>query len=127
MIIAANPVPFLLIDCVTLPRQGNQMLKKYFYPVFIIVVPILLLELCSCKSSTNTASLFRLLPAGETGIDFENNLTYREDFNPYTYRNFFNGGGVAIGDINNDGLADVFFCSNQHSNKLYQNKGKFTF
>ena len=63
----------------------------------------------------------------ETGINFSNDVSYTEEFNPYTFRNFFNGGGVAIGDINNDGLPDIFFCSNQKSNKLYLNKGGFKF
>jgi hypothetical protein len=73
------------------------------------------------------ATLVLTAAADETGIKFSNDLTYTEDFNPYTYRNFFNGGGVAIGDINNDGLPDIFFCSNQHSNKLFLNKGGFVF
>ena len=60
-------------------------------------------------------------------MNFSNNITYSETFNPYTFRNFFNGGGVAIGDINNDQLPDLFFCSNQQSNKLYLNKGNWQF
>src|SRR6185436_1273976 len=67
------------------------------------------------------------LSGKQTGIEFSNDLIYTEEFNPYTFRNFFNGGGVAIGDINNDGLPDIFFCSNQNSNKLYLNKGNFQF
>ena len=63
----------------------------------------------------------------DTGIDFANNIQYPKDFNIFTYRNFYNGGGVAIGDINNDGLADVFFTSNMGANKLYLNKGDFKF
>lgn len=62
-----------------------------------------------------------------TGIDFKNELHESEDFNVFKYRNFYNGGGVATGDINNDGLPDIFFTGNQVSNKLYLNKGNFTF
>src|SRR5690242_14069545 len=76
----------------------------------------------SCKRRQPENNLFTRLPASQSGIEFSNDLSYTEDFNPYVYRNFFNGGGVAIGDINNDGLPDIFFCSNQHSNKLYLNK-----
>jgi hypothetical protein len=62
-----------------------------------------------------------------TGINFVNTVTDNNDLNIINYRNFYNGGGVAIGDINNDGLADIFFTANQGSNKLYLNKGNFRF
>ena len=62
-----------------------------------------------------------------TGISFNNVVVDKEDLNIVNYRNFYNGGGVAIGDINNDGLPDVFFTANQGSNKLYLNKGGFKF
>ena len=67
------------------------------------------------------------LKRSDTGIDFQNTLYFTEDFNPYTYRNFFNGGGVALGDINNDGLVDIYFTGNLVSNRLYLNKGDFQF
>jgi hypothetical protein len=54
-------------------------------------------------------------------------VTNSKDFNILTYRNYYNGGGVAIGDINNDGLSDVFFTANMGSNKLYLNKGNLQF
>ena len=71
--------------------------------------------------------LFERLDEGLTGISFSNDLAYTEDFNPYTYRNFYNGGGVALGDINNDGLIDIYFTGNIKDNKLYLNKGNFQF
>ncbi|MCO5945741.1 VCBS repeat-containing protein [Mucilaginibacter flavidus] len=77
------------------------------------------------QAQSNT--LFSLLPSSATGVGFSNIVNYTEQFNVYTYRNFYNGGGVAIGDINNDGLPDIFFCGNQQSNRLYLNKGNFQF
>jgi hypothetical protein len=62
-----------------------------------------------------------------TGIDFSNIVQDNQELNILNYRNFYNGGGVAIGDINNDGLPDIFFTANQGSNKLYLNKGHFKF
>jgi len=62
-----------------------------------------------------------------TGIQFSNTVHDTKELNILNYRNFYNGGGVAIGDINNDGLADIFFTANQGSNKLYLNKGNFKF
>ncbi|MES2647692.1 MAG: VCBS repeat-containing protein [Bacteroidota bacterium] len=80
----------------------------------------------SCKSSnTGAPALFELKDG--TGIDFINHVTDTKDLNVLTYRNFYNGGGVAIGDIDNDGLPDVFFTANMGSNKLYKNKGNFQF
>ncbi|MCG8533233.1 MAG: hypothetical protein MI749_21610, partial [Desulfovibrionales bacterium] len=67
--------------------------------------------------------MFTLLSRAQTGIDFENNLDYTEEFNVYTYRNFYNGAGVGLGDINNDGLIDIYFTGNMVSNKLYLNQG----
>ncbi|MBV6645876.1 MAG: VCBS repeat-containing protein [Cyclobacteriaceae bacterium] len=63
----------------------------------------------------------------DTGIDFQNTLANEKGFDVFRYRNYYNGGGVAIGDVNNDGLSDVYFTSNQESNRLYLNKGEFTF
>jgi hypothetical protein len=68
-----------------------------------------------------------VLKDSSTGISFANLLSYSEDFNPYIYRNFYNGGGIAIGDINNDGLEDVYFTGNMVDNKLYLNKGNWQF
>ena len=82
------------------------------------------LYLVSC---TNIDSRFEKKLSDHTGISFQNTLSYTEDFNPYTYRNFFNGGGVALGDINNDGLIDIYFTGNIVDNALYLNKGNWKF
>lgn len=84
----------------------------------------------SCNNNANTGNkeaLFELLPSSQTGITFQNKVTDTKELNIFNFRNFYNGAGVAIGDINNDGLADIFFTANQGENKLYLNKGKMKF
>ena len=95
------------------------MRKIYFFIILIFY-------LFSC-SLNREDTLFELLPISKTNIYFENNLEYTEELNPYTYRNFYNGGGVGIGDFNNDSLQDIFFTGNLVSNKLYLNNGNFNF
>ena len=89
------------------------------------IVSLLLLFCIGCTS--NSGALFIKKTSDHTGIGFINKLTYTEEFNPYTYRNFYNGAGVAVGDINNDGLLDLFFTGNIVGNKLYLNQGNFKF
>jgi len=78
-------------------------------------------------TSKETPKLFELLSPETTGIDFINQIENQKNFNIFKYRNFYNGGGVAIGDINNDGLADIYMTGNMAPNKLYLNKGNLKF
>src|SRR3954447_20382056 len=76
----------------------------------------------------NKETMFQKLSASHTHIDFTNTLTEKPLFNILYYLYYYNGGGVAIGDINNDGLPDIYFTANsQGNNKLYLNKGNFEF
>lgn len=78
----------------------------------------------ACKTDKNNdVKLFEKLTAEQTKVDFTNTVKETKDFNILDYLYFFNGGGVSAGDINNDGLTDLFFVSNQGKNKLYLNKG----
>ncbi len=71
--------------------------------------------------------LFTLLDSTTTGINFTNTVIDNEADNSFRFRNFYNGGGVGLGDINNDGLADVILTSNMGENKVYLNKGGMKF
>ena len=84
------------------------------------------IALFACNSGDDVV-LFEKLDAEKTHIDFANNITETKDFNILDYLYFYNGGGVSAGDINNDGLVDLFFVSNQGKNKLYLNKGEMQF
>ncbi len=97
---------------------------------FFRVVRILLflntgLGCFSCHSSKGP--LFTKLPSGQTGIGFINKNEDTDSLNILDYLYYYNGAGVAIGDINNDGLPDIYFVSNTGGNKLYLNKGNFQF
>src|SRR5829696_6777498 len=103
--------------------------RKFSY-LWVLLIFALMLS-CNNKrsgdSGTESKSIFQLLSPEETGIDFVNEVVDGENFNILTYRNFYNGGGVAIGDINNDSLPDLFFTANQKKNRLYLNKGNLHF
>ena len=103
-------------------------MTKYFYLFFLC-----LLLVAACRPSQNSnnqtdeTSIFLKMTPDQTGINFINEVKDGEQFNVLTYRNFYNGGGVAIGDINNDGLPDIYFTANMQPNRLYLNKGNWKF
>lgn len=101
-----------------IPKHGFYRLLPKFLIIFLSIVFI------SCKSKT---PLFVVLKADKTNIKFENKLTETEQLNILSYEYFYNGGGVAAGDFNNDGLTDLYFSGNQVPNKLYLNEGDLKF
>lgn len=99
-------------------------LNKSFGVVWLVAVGLFL---ASCKEESTAPALFELLPGDQTGIKFSNDLNSTSELNILEYLYFYNGGGVAAGDINNDGLIDLYFTGNQVSNRLYLNEGNFQF
>ena len=101
---------------------------------YLAVIILISLGVTSCKKDTqtindsekNSAIFNRVLPK-ESGIDFSNNLTENDSLNYFTYTYLYMGGGISAGDINNDGLIDLYFTGNQVPNKLYLNKGNLQF
>lgn len=98
-----------------------RVVFKQLFSLFFIIL------LFSCNNSSNKNSLFELLDNQSTGINIINEIETTRDLHVFRYRNFYNGGGVSIGDVNNDGLADVYLTINRGPNKLYLNKGDFKF
>ena len=100
----------------------KQISKYFFY-----ILPVIFLITACGHNEKKEPKLFDQLSADSTGINFINQLPVDDQFNIFTYRNFYNGCGVALGDINNDGLVDVFFTANMLPNRLFLNKGNFKF
>ena len=90
---------------------------------FLIIILVCFFVL-SCE---NKGELFHNPAASETGIDFINEITETDDLNILDYLYFYNGGGIAVGDVNNDNLPDIFFTGNQVNNRLFLNKGNLIF
>jgi hypothetical protein len=96
---------------------------------------LLLLGIVACSEAKHddtvpaarTGQLFTLLPSSSTGVTFANRLAETRDVNVFTYRNFYNGGGVALGDLSGDGLPELVLTSNQGGPRLYLNLGQFHF
>ncbi len=78
-------------------------------------------------SNTSGVPLFKLLPSSKSGVNFTNTIIESDSLNILNQANIYNGGGVGIGDFNNDGLTDIYFAGNMISNKLYLNKGSLAF
>lgn len=96
----------------------NLLLPSLLYFILILVV--------GCQTDRRT-SKFELLPSSQTGITFSNDIKETIDFNPLNYLYIYNGAGVGTGDINNDGLPDLFFGGNEVPSRLYLNKGGMAF
>src|SRR5579862_5067887 len=90
----------------------------------IFVLVIALFVFVSCKRHKE---LFQFIPSDHSNIHFDNKITENDSINPFDLPNMYNGGGIGIGDFNNDGLPDIFFSGNQVPCKLYLNKGNFKF
>ena len=97
---------------------------KSLFLFFYCIAAVVIIS-CNNKPHSSSTALFKLMD--NTGIDLNNKVVDDSLENGFLFRNFYNGNGVALGDFNKDGLADVFLTSNAGSNKLYLNKGNFQF
>src|SRR5580692_11776025 len=110
---------------IKLPRNCLN-LKNFSWNLFALITFII--GFSSCKKQYIEAPVFQLLDSTQTNINFTNTLNDSDNPGILNYLYFYNGGGVAIGDINNDGLPDIYFTSNKKGgNKLYLNKGNYRF
>jgi hypothetical protein len=119
---------WLFVKTTIINNQRKVVLRGYYPVVASLLITLLFISSCKNKNYTAPAdALFQTVSSRESGIEFRNDVKDDTIFNELNYRNFYNGGGVAIGDINNDGLPDVFMTANAGKNKLFLNKGNFKF
>src|SRR6266513_2839666 len=111
--------------------MAHRVGAQHAAPLHVFLPALCLLAGCSAASTPAPppadGHLFTLLPPSYTGVRFENRLTDTHDLNVFTYRNYYNGGGVALGDLTGDGLPEIVLTSNQGGTRLYLNEGKFRF
>jgi enediyne biosynthesis protein E4 len=99
------------------------IIRHYFFTLLLVVF----FTATAFAQQQNAVKLFSTLPASETGINFRNDIAETADMFLYVYEYLYVGAGVCVGDINNDGLPDIYFTSSLGSNKLYLNMGNFKF
>ncbi len=100
--------------------MSSPLLKRLFPIAALIIISV------GCEKD-DQSKMFTLMSENKTNISFKNILKETEEFNILTYGYIYNGGGVAIGDINNDGLQDIYFTGSMVGSHLYLNKGNFEF
>src|SRR2546423_7839391 len=112
-------------------EQRRTVGARQVAPLRFVMAGACLLAGCSGVKGSEAppadGRLFSLLPSSYTGVRFENRLSDTRELNVFTYRNYYNGGGTAIGDLTGDGLPEIVLTANLGGTRLYLNEGKFRF
>lgn len=108
-------------------KRPSQLQNRTWRKGLFISLLLTIIFCFSCRKEGTEPVLFELLCADDTGIDFENSVKENDSLNVLEFDYLYNGGGVAVGDFNNDGLPDVFFTGNTVSSRLYLNQGNLRF
>ena len=106
-------------SCVLVAWIGRQQIVRF---AAVLSVTVCIAVLAGCSSEDARTTLFERVPSATSGISFSNDLAYTDAFNIYTYKDFYAGGGVALGDVNGDGRPDIYLVGNQRPNALYLNR-----
>lgn len=107
--------------------KRNGLLHMALLIVALFIVACKDKKLVDSQVNIPMTPLFTSLPSSKTGVDFVNEIPESSAMNSMVYEYFYNGGGIAFGDIDNDGLPDIYLTANLMDNKLYRNKGNFQF
>jgi hypothetical protein len=101
--------------------------RKRLYPVVLLLIIFCILFSCKPEKTNHEGPVFQKLSSRKTNVTFQNMLTETDTFNYFLYSYMYMGGGVSVGDFNNDGLTDIYFTGNMVSNRLYLNMGNLKF
>ena len=109
-------------------RPSVLLLIRKAITLGVVIYSILIIGIsCNPDKESKNQPLFNKLSAKRTGIEFENTLTESENLNYFLYPYIYMGGGVSVGDFNNDGLTDIYLVGNMVPDRMYLNRGNFTF